>query len=188
MFKSYNYFCESLSKANSCVLEIGCGPGNITKYLLNKIPQLSILGIDFAPNMIELARKNSPGAEFRTMDCRLVKELDIKFEGVVCGFCLPYLDDPDASKLINDCNYLLEENGVLYLSFVEGEKSESGFKVGSSGDKIYFNYFSIEEVKSFLTKSGFDVPEMFKVDYKRADNNIEVQIVFLTRKIRNKFV
>ena len=46
---TYDSFCNSLSKENSSILEIGCGPGNITKYLLEQRPDLLILGIDVAP-------------------------------------------------------------------------------------------------------------------------------------------
>ncbi len=33
---SYDNFLDLITKANASVLEIGCGPGNITKYLLTK--------------------------------------------------------------------------------------------------------------------------------------------------------
>lgn len=33
---SYDYICTSISKQGANLLEIGCGPGNITKYLLSK--------------------------------------------------------------------------------------------------------------------------------------------------------
>ena len=46
-----------LYNPNSKIWEIGCGPGNITKYILSKLPDLNIFGIDIAPNRIELAKK-----------------------------------------------------------------------------------------------------------------------------------
>lgn len=33
--ENYDFFCDSLNKPNSKILEIGCGPGNITKYILS---------------------------------------------------------------------------------------------------------------------------------------------------------
>ena len=61
--ESYDAFCNSIAKENANILEIGCGPGNITKYLLLKRPNYQIYGIDVAPNMIELARQNNPTAK-----------------------------------------------------------------------------------------------------------------------------
>src|SRR5437016_8972835 len=74
--ETYDVFCNSISKDNPNILEIGCGPGNITKYLLSKREDFHIDGIDIAPNMIELAKKNNPTANFSVMDSRRINELD----------------------------------------------------------------------------------------------------------------
>ena len=57
--ESYDYYCNLIPKKEGKILEIGCGPGNITKYFLKHNPKLQITGIDIAPNMILLA-KNQP--------------------------------------------------------------------------------------------------------------------------------
>ena len=44
--ESFDLFCNAIQKENATILEIACGPGNITKYLLNKRPDFNILGID----------------------------------------------------------------------------------------------------------------------------------------------
>ena len=54
---TYDLICNYLNRPNSKILEIGCGPGNITRYILSKRPDLDVFGIDIAPNMIELAKK-----------------------------------------------------------------------------------------------------------------------------------
>ena len=50
--ETYDFICNSIIKEKAKILEIGCGPGNITKYLLSKRPDFNIYGIDIAPNMI----------------------------------------------------------------------------------------------------------------------------------------
>lgn len=35
---SYDLFCDLIPKNNPSIFEIGCGPGNITKYLQTKRP------------------------------------------------------------------------------------------------------------------------------------------------------
>ena len=54
---TYDFICKAIATPNAKLLEIGCGPGNITKYLLSQRPDFDIFGIDIAPNMIELAKK-----------------------------------------------------------------------------------------------------------------------------------
>lgn len=57
---TYNRFCDLLSNASASVLEIGCGPGNITRYLLGLNQDLKILATDVSDNMVRLAQKNNP--------------------------------------------------------------------------------------------------------------------------------
>ncbi|MFN8864488.1 MAG: class I SAM-dependent methyltransferase [Flavobacteriales bacterium] len=61
--ETYDFICNTIDKPHAKVLEIGCGPGNITKYLLSKRPDFDIFGIDIAPNMVELARQNNPKSD-----------------------------------------------------------------------------------------------------------------------------
>ena len=65
---TFDLFCTSIAQEKAYILELGCGPGNITRYLLKQRPGFKILGIDLAPNMIELAQMNNPNAAFRLMD------------------------------------------------------------------------------------------------------------------------
>lgn len=84
--------------------------------------------------MIALAKKNNPTARFAVMDIRNMDEIKTTYDGIVCGFCLPYLSQTDSQKLITDCYSLFNEEGLLYISFVEGNPNESEFKTTSSGD------------------------------------------------------
>ena len=73
---SYDFVCKHLQQSNSKLLEVGCGPGNITKYLLTQRPDFDILGIDIAPNMIQLAEQNNPTATFKVLDALKINELN----------------------------------------------------------------------------------------------------------------
>ena len=89
---TYDRFCELIEKPDPAIFEIGCGPGNITKYLLNKRPDFKIFAIDVAPKMIELARANNPTADFAVMDCRQIGSLRLKFDAIIpAGLAVIYL-------------------------------------------------------------------------------------------------
>ncbi len=84
MYKdSFGIFCEKTIAHRAEILEIGCGPGNITRYLLQKRPDFRLFGIDLAPNMVELAKINNPSAKFQVMDCREILSIQKKFDGVI---------------------------------------------------------------------------------------------------------
>ena len=136
--------------------------------MLGKRPDFDVFGIDIAPNMIALAKNNNPTVTFSVMDCRQINELETKYDGIVCGFCLPYLSPADCTKFINDCYHLLEENGLIYISFVEGEPSESGFKVASMGARTYFYFYNLAALTKQLKENKFDDIQVFKVVYNRS--------------------
>ena len=179
---TYDFICNSIIKNNAKLLEIGCGPGNITNYLLSYRPDFDVFGIDIAPNMIALAQKNNPAASFAVIDCRKISELKTKYDGIICGFCLPYLSENDSDKLIFDANNLLNENGVLYMSFVEGDKDKSGFQVGSKGDRSYFYYHNLDKLKIQLKNNSFEVLKIFKIEYKKSETERETHTILTARK------
>lgn len=116
----------NLLQAPDCTLfEIGCGPGNITKFLYQRMEQLDILAIDIAEAMVKRARKNVPMAEIKQMDCRDIFQIKPQFNAIVCGFCLPYLDESETEKLIEEITRLLIPGGWLYLSTMSGDYSDS---------------------------------------------------------------
>ncbi len=177
---SYDYICNTITKQKASLLEIGCGPGNITKYLLSKRPDFDILGIDIAKNMIELAKLNNPTANFRVMDCRNIHHLNTKFDAIIGGFCLPYLSPEESTELISSAYNLLNENGLIYLSFVEGDPARSDFKVGSGG-RVFFYFHDAENLKKQLKINFFDI-KTFKVKYQTAATEFDIHTILITRK------
>lgn len=179
---TYDVFCAALAKPQAKVLDIGCGPGNITKYLLSKRPADTLFGIDIAPNMIALAQKNNPGASFAVMDMRQLGDLQTKFDGIVAGFCLPYLPHQDLHAFIAACHHLLQAHGCLYLSFVEGDPKASGFQVSSSGDRVYFHYYRLDALMEVLRTKHFESIKVFKLKYAQAAKPTEVHTILIAKK------
>lgn len=180
--ETYDFVCNSITRKNAKLLEIGCGPGNITKYLLSKRPDFDIYGIDIAPNMIELAKNNNPTASFAIMDSRHIDEIKTKYDGIVCGFCLPYLSHTDSQKFITDCYNLLNEDGLLYISFVEGDPNKSDFQIGPSGDRSYFYFYNLNDLNTQLIENNFEDFTIFKVEYKKNETDIDIHTILTAKK------
>lgn len=180
--ETYDFICSSITKPNPKILEIGCGPGNITNYILSKRPDFDIFGIDISPNMIELASKNNPQATFEIMDIRKICTIATKFDGIICGFCLPYLSQSDSENLFVTANNLLNDRGLIYISFVEGDPIKSGFQVSNSGDRSYFYYHTLEKLKSQLIANSFVDFKIFKVEYKKSETEIDIHTILTAMK------
>ncbi len=179
---TYQEFCDLLKKPQGSILEIGCGPGNITRQILNIHPQLSILATDISENMVELAKKNNSSIHTKVLDCRKIGNLNQKFDGIICGFTVPYLAKQDLLKLISDCSSLLNKQGVFYLSYVEGDYNKSGFISGSSGDRTFFYYYDFQTLNVNLEQNGFSIINITKIKYNRNDGTLEDHIIINAQK------
>lgn len=179
---TYDNFCDLITKKNSRVLELGCGPGNITKYIHSKRPDFRIDAIDVAPNMIELAKKNCPDVNCKVMDIRFVNQLPSDYDAIICGFGIPYISKAELTQLIADSNQLLNTSGIFYLSFVDGAYTDSGYQIGSSGDRTYFYYHSLVDVAKELEKQRFKILHLLPVLYSRNDDTKEVHTIIIAKK------
>ncbi len=179
---SFDLFCNNIPKGNAEILEIACGPGNITKYLLNIRPDFKILGIDLAPNMIELARINNPEAKFEVMDCRDIGLLPNKYDAIMCGFCLPYLSKEESVKLINDATLQLKSDGVLYISTMEDDYNKSGIQTNSYGDQIYMYFHQSDYLTQALQANGFKIIDLTRQDYPTQGETKTTDLLILARK------
>ncbi len=181
---SYDIFSELIPKKNSSILEIGCGPGNITKYLLEKRSDFKITATDIAPNMIALAKKNNIAADFRVLDSRDIGELNMEYNAIIAGFCIPYLSKEDCTKLIKDSSNLLTDSGVVYLSFVEGDYESSNYLSGSSGDRVFFYYHNLNSFKEELEKNDFEIVEIMHKKFEKSDKSEEIHTILIAKKLK----
>lgn len=174
---TFDVFCDNIARKNADMLELACGPGNITAYLLKKRPDLKILGTDLSPNMIDLAKKNNPEAEFRLMDCRNIDQINKKYDAIMCGFALPYLSKEEAIKLIGDAAGVLKPGGIFYLSTMEDDYGKSGLQQSSTGDSIYMYYHQADYLTGALRENGFIVIHLQRKTYTDGSGTIDLVII-----------
>lgn len=178
----FDIFCNNIQKQKAEILELACGPGNITKYLLNKRPDLKILGTDLAPNMIALAKQNNPTAEFELMDSRDILKRNKSYDAIMCGFCLPYLTKEEAIQLIADSAKILNSNGVIYISTMEDDYSKSAWKKGSGGHEMFMHYHEGGYLSEALKANGFTIVDLKRQDYPNKDGINDVDLIIVAKK------
>jgi cyclopropane fatty-acyl-phospholipid synthase-like methyltransferase len=169
---------------NSNVLELGCGPGNVIKYFLNKRTDLKITGIDLAPEMIKRAQEINPSATFRLMDIRHANDIENQFELVIGAFCLPYLPYGDLPTFFQQLNSLTLKNGFIYLSCMEGEREKSGFeKTSFTGDcEMYIYYHQRSAIEDLLSQNGFQIEHFYTKDYPETDGTVTKDVIYIAKK------
>lgn len=182
----FDTFCTAVKVTNATILELACGPGNITKYVLKQRPDFKIFGIDLAPNMVALAKANNPQADFAIMDCRDIQTLGKKYDAVMCGFCLPYFSESETAQLVHAISEVLNPDGVVYISTMETtESNQSGIKKSSSGDEVYMYYHNADFLVATLEASGFAILEFERQDYPAGG---ETDLILIARKVNRDVV
>jgi len=58
------------ANAPGTVVDLGCGPGNLTRLLAERWPGATVTGLDSSPEMVARARKDVPSIEFAVADVR----------------------------------------------------------------------------------------------------------------------
>ena len=179
-----SWFVSQVKTTSPAILELACGPGNVTKFLKNHFPESRILAVDLAPKMIELAQKALPEVDFRVMDVRDISVISEKFDVVMCSFCLPFLSRADAAKLIADCSSLLNKGGVVYFSTMEGDETRAGFEATSfSGEaEVFFNYHREADLQEAFEKAGFKVDRLDRQEYIEPDGSVTIDMIFIAIK------
>jgi trans-aconitate methyltransferase len=178
---SIDRFCDSIHTYQPAILELACGPGNVTRLLKLRFTESKITAIDLAPRMIEIAKIALPDVDFRVMDVRDISSIPEIFDAIMCSFCLPFLSKADVGKLIADCAERLVSGGVLYLSTMEGNEERAGFEPTSfSGDsEIYFNYHKQSDLEDAFAKSGFEIMHIKLQDYIEPDGSATTDMIFI---------
>jgi SAM-dependent methyltransferase len=178
----YREFCDLLRQGCARVLDAACGPGNVSRYLMAQRPDLDLLGIDLAPRMVELARQAVPLGHFAVHDCRHLADLQLRFDGIICAFGLPYLSQEEATAFIKAASQALDPGRVLYLSTMLGKREDSGFERCSTGDPVYINFHSEDDVVRSLQQCGFTLLKQNRLPSPNASVKSTTDLIVIAKK------
>ena len=165
--ETYKFLCEQITRDEAEILDVGCGPGNISRHLVDAKPGLKITGVDLAPNMIALAKANIPTGEFMVMDSRDIASLGKNFDAIISGFCFPYLSKQEVARFISDARAMLHGDGLIYISTMEGAYADSGFQSNNGVDHVYIYYHQVEYLTAQLTDNGFGVQRVERKQFNK---------------------
>lgn len=175
----------SMMNENDCVLDLACGPGNVSKYIKAK-KNVGITGYDLAESMLELAKKNIPDGEF---EIRSISDFDEaqKYDWIINAFGLPFLDRDQRVQSIQCSAKALKDNGYLYISFMDG--ASEGFEKlpFSGGQGIYFIYHKKDEVLNELMDNQFELVKEWELDFvKENGDKLKDVVLILKKQLPNK--
>ncbi|HLD70546.1 MAG TPA: class I SAM-dependent methyltransferase [Negativicutes bacterium] len=150
----------SLLKQGDSVLDVGCGGGTKSKYLIGK--GLKVLGVDFSENLVEIAKREVPQGKFLVMDVGNIDTLPESFDGIFMQAVLLHIPKKEAEGIIKKVVHKLHVGGYLYIAVKE--KIEGGVDEETKTDNDYgyeyerfFSYFTLDEFKEYFKNTGLEM-------------------------------
>lgn len=156
----YDYIYKEISAAASAknVLELATGPGMIAKHIAPSAK--SVTATDFAPKMIEAAKKGSvpDNVSFEVADATNLRYQNDSFDLVLIANALHIIPEPE--KALAEIDRVLKANGTLIApNFIEREKGKKNLwqKILSLVGIKFAHEWTKEEYKTFLSDHGWQV-------------------------------
>lgn len=150
----------SMLPPNGRVLDVGCGAGTKSKYLTKK--GLQVIGIDFAENMIAIARREAPEALYMVGDFTQPKNLPSGFDGIFMQATLLHVPRAEAETVVRGLGNKLKSGGYFYIA-VKGprtadvlEEITTEHKYGTTYNRN-FSYFTEADLISLFERLNYIV-------------------------------
>jgi ubiquinone/menaquinone biosynthesis C-methylase UbiE len=148
-----------LKKDNAKVFEIGCGNGRDAKEIIKWTNDY--LGMDISVELIKLAQKKVPQAEFLVADVNsfeFPEDVDIVFAFA----SLIHVDKDDLKIILKKLNEVLNSMGVIRMSMKYSDEYKEITKEDEFGIRTYYLYSrkDIEELAIGFSILKNDIKEL----------------------------
>lgn len=158
-------FSSIIDAVSLPILDLGCGSGNDTLWLINRGNQ--VVAADFSENAIKNIMVNFP--EALSADCfDMATGLpygDNSFSVVVADLSLHYFDEATTFSVLDDIRRVLIPGGHLIarvnsmsdINFGAGQGQELEKHLYSTSDGRYKRFFDEEDIRYFFKNYELDV-------------------------------
>ncbi len=141
-----------------------------------------MIGLDISEEMLRLARRDVPEAEFRHLD---IVDLDPSlgdFAAVVAFFSLLMLTRAEIPPVLARIHDLLEPGGHFLLSMVEADLDDT--PIHFLGSPVRVTGYIRGELQELVTRAGFEVIDLRHLSYAPASTELppEVQLFLFCRR------
>lgn len=162
------------------VLDIGCGVGNLTKYILDK--GFNVDGIDLSEEMLNIAKSKYDDINFLQMNMKDII-LDKKYDGIMLAYSLFHLTKQEVLEVLPKYYSLLNNNGKMLLILQSGKGEQVIDEPLKNGLKMFINYYSLEEIRKVLEDNNFKI---LYTDLKKPESEFELgneKIIIICERI-----
>jgi len=165
--ENYNIFESELNAIKSFIpkglngIEIGVGTGKFASALNIDI------GIEPSQKMAEIARSRGIKVLAGVAENLPIEEAQFDFAMMVTAIC--FFDN--IKKAFTEANRIIKDNGFLIVAFIDKDsKLGTLYQRNKQSSKFYSNatFYSVNEIKEFLTATGFK-----NIEYRQTIYSLE---------------
>ncbi|WP_298502367.1 class I SAM-dependent methyltransferase [uncultured Methanobrevibacter sp.] len=142
------------------LLDVGCGNGNLFKYLSGS--EYELFGVDFSQNMIKEAENNcQENASFKVADAESLPFDSDMFDIIVCNASFHHYIHPD--NVLREMHRVLRDGGKLLIGdpYIPTAVRPVMNVLTKFSDKGDYHFYGENEMKKLFKKIGF-VPVSFE--------------------------
>lgn len=141
--------------AGAKILDVGCGPGEFTKYLLDK--GYDAIGIDLSEAMVKIARERVSSEHFATMDMRHLEYKPSTFDGLLAAYSLIHIPSGKIAGTLQELHRVLKPGGYMLAITQQGEPDKVVDEPLMQGEKMFINFFTEQRIAAALHDAGFGI-------------------------------
>jgi SAM-dependent methyltransferase len=152
-----------LAAGGGPVADVGCGPGHVTGYL--RTLGVDAFGVDLSPGMVEIARREHPGARFTVGSMTDLDLPDGSVTGVLGFYSLIHVPDEDVPAVLARFHRATRPGGVVALGFHVGDRvhvKTEGY--GGHPMNVRVHLRPPERVAAWLVEAGLTVEAQLILD------------------------
>jgi ubiquinone/menaquinone biosynthesis C-methylase UbiE len=166
------------------VWDLGCGPGQTTKYLSDL--GIDISGMDISGKILKQARSLYPGIYFQKGN---ILELDFNnnsLAGVVAFYSIVHFSKEQVNIAFNEIFRVLQPDGLFLFTYHIGEKIINVDEFLNKKVKIEFIFFDSNFILKSLNNAGFKNIEITERDpYPEVEYQSRRAYVFAVKPLTN---
>jgi ubiquinone/menaquinone biosynthesis C-methylase UbiE len=136
------------------VWDLGCGPGQTTKYLKNL--GIEISGLDLSGELIAQANMIHPDISFRKGDILNLEFEDRSVGGVVAFYAIAHFSEEQVERAFREVFRVLKPGGLFLLAYHIGKKTIHLDEFLGKEVDIDFTFFKTDFITRCLRKVGFE--------------------------------
>ena len=154
------HFLASIGSApDAAVLDAGCGAGRMITHLEELAPTLSIVGVDLAGAMVDLARARHPSRRIEQGDLAALPFSDPQFAGVLGWYSIIHTPLAEIPEILAEFRRVLRPEGSLLLAFHAGDGERIVHGAYGHDVDLTVQLHDVHRMGEALTDGGFTVQE-----------------------------